>query len=78
MVFKSQTIPLSDDDDDDDVFYYYYFSSSAPVSSALSHRFTDRVVVIGAGIVTFSCLLAISQVSSFWHICALFPVLGKY
>ncbi|XP_072036428.1 monocarboxylate transporter 12-like [Amphiura filiformis] len=50
--------------------------SSAPISSALAHRLTYRVNVIGAGIVIFSCLFAISKTDQFWQIYIFMPILS--
>ncbi|XP_072036426.1 monocarboxylate transporter 12-like [Amphiura filiformis] len=50
--------------------------SSAPISSALGHRLTYRVTVIGAGIVIFSCLCAISLTNQFWQIYMFIPILS--
>ncbi|XP_072030291.1 monocarboxylate transporter 12-like [Amphiura filiformis] len=56
--------------------YFLLIFFTTPISSALAHRFTYRVVTIFAGIVIFGCLLALSLIRSLWQIYVIMPILG--
>ncbi|XP_072031963.1 monocarboxylate transporter 12-like isoform X2 [Amphiura filiformis] len=53
-----------------------FIVSFTPVASALSHRLTYRVVVVGAGIIIAVCTFSLSFVTQLWQVYIIMPILG--
>ena len=50
---------------------------SGPISAALAHKLTYKVVVIFAGVLTAVSLFALSFASEIWHIYLIITFCGK-
>ncbi|XP_072031965.1 monocarboxylate transporter 12-like [Amphiura filiformis] len=56
--------------------FMFILLSTAPAASALSHRLTYRVVVVGAGIIVCGCIFSLSLVTQLWQVYVIMPILG--